>query len=152
MEVPRILLEEYNKTCDLQDDRVFFLQHVFLGTLVRWVTPKNRTWRHKSRKNFDGPRRPVPQRECVVVNSWIHDKHGDQGGPLGQKYSRVRDVYIRGPFFRIFHQQSDHIVWIYSSRFVSPQTHNLNFVPGIISGTKRDYTCTTCVGYVRGRG
>ena len=84
-------------------------------------------------------------KESVVVNSWIHDKHGDQGGPLGQKYSRVRDVYIRGPFFRIFHHQSDHIVWIYSSRFVSPQTHNLNFVPGIISGTKRDYTCTTCV-------
>jgi hypothetical protein len=55
--------------------------HIFRG-LQRRSAPENLMWNHQTRKTFDGPPSPVPQRECVAllssstpsgsVRSWSH--------------------------------------------------------------------------------
>jgi hypothetical protein len=37
---------------------------------------------HKSRKNFDGPRIPVPQGECAAFNARLDGKYEDQSAHL----------------------------------------------------------------------
>ncbi len=66
---------------------LFALQCANYGALLRRTPPENRSARHKSRKNFDGPQRPVPKRECAVVNARIH---GKRRGPSTTPSGRVR--------------------------------------------------------------
>ena len=92
MHAPRIRPQKSSKTCETEDAGAFTLQSANFGALLRRAPLENRSASHKSRKNFDGPQRPVPKRECASVNARIHVKHEDQVAPLP-----VASVY--GPAF-----------------------------------------------------
>jgi hypothetical protein len=100
MHAPRIRPQKSSKTFETEYAGAFALQCANFGVLLRRAPPENRSTNHKSRKNFDGPQRPVPNRECAAVNTRIHGKHEDQVPPLP-----VASVY--GPAF--FRGSSVHI-------------------------------------------
>ena len=77
-----IRLQERGRTCAAQDARFFALLCAFVAALLPWAAPENRTWMHKSWKNFDGPRSPLPEGECAAFNARLHGKHGDQAAHL----------------------------------------------------------------------
>jgi hypothetical protein len=92
MSVPRIRPQKNSKTCEKEAVGAFDLQCANFGTLLRRTPPEKHSASHTSRKNFDGPQRPVPKRECSDVNARIHDKHEDQVAPLPV-------AFVYGPAF-----------------------------------------------------
>ncbi len=75
-------LQKQSRRCDVAHDGGFALQSTFFGALQRRAAPENLMWRHQTRKTFDGPPSPVPQGECVPLNSRMNSKHDYQLAPL----------------------------------------------------------------------
>jgi hypothetical protein len=73
MNAPGIRLQERSRPCTAQDARSFGLMCAFFAALLPRAAPENRTRSHKSRKNFDGPRSPVPQGECADFNARLYE-------------------------------------------------------------------------------
>jgi hypothetical protein len=82
MHAPGIRLQERSRPCAAQDARSFGLMCAFFAALLPRAAPENRTRSHKSRKNFDGPRSPVPLGECPTLNGRMHAKYIHQTAPL----------------------------------------------------------------------
>ena len=72
MHAPGIRLQERSRPCAAQDARSFGLMCAFFAALLPRAAPENRTRSHKSRKNFDVLRSPLPQGECAAFNA----RHG----------------------------------------------------------------------------
>jgi transposase len=78
----RMRLQKHSRRCDTTHDGGFELQSTFFGALQRRAAPENLMRSHQARKTFDGPPSPVPQGECVALNSRMNSKHGYQLAPL----------------------------------------------------------------------